>query len=527
MMSMLEVVLFQIGKNIRLFVLLGGISMLCACGGGGSSSNDNGGDNADNNQQDQDDPLDTQLALLIDEAGLNGDAAFNRTLPDINDPLAQLGKKLFFSKSLGGDLDSACVSCHHPVLGGSDQLSLPVGVGAVAPDLLGPGRQHAADGLPNVPRNSPTVFNAGLWDAGMFLDSRVESFGKEAFANGAVSDIRTPDTAFGIADVNAGANLPTAQARFPVTSNEEMRGFSFAAGEDNAAVRAHLAARIGDYGSGEGSLPVNEWLAEFQLAFASTEPAETLIVYDNIALALAEYQRSMVFTDNAFAAYINGDLDALTDAQKRGAILFYTSADDNGAHCSTCHSGDKFTDEQHHIVAFPQFGPGKGDTNLDDFGRERETADAEDRYRFRTPSLLNIEMTAPYGHAGAYDSLAQVLQHYNNAEDTVDDFFDDDAACSLDQFAALAECADLYPEAQQNSNAALNKLEDERDAGTADFVNLNLNNDERSDLVAFLRSLTDPCTQDRTCLAPWIADNLDAGPDNQQLNAVDAEGNLL
>ena len=112
--------------------------------------------------------------------------------------------KLFFTKALGGDKDSACVTCHHPLLGGGDGLALSIGVGAAEPDLLGPGRTHPA-GYFNVPRNAPTTFNIGLWDQVLFFDGRVESLGKTAGMNGDDGlGIRTPDTHLGIADPNAG-----------------------------------------------------------------------------------------------------------------------------------------------------------------------------------------------------------------------------------------------------------------------------------------------------------------------------------
>ncbi len=501
------------------------IVFLVGCGGSGGSSSDADPITPDPAPDPTPDPepgpLDETLGTLITRAGLSGDAAFNRILPDIADPLPQLGKKLFFSKSLGGEFDSACVSCHHPALGGGDNLTLPVGVGATSPDLLGPGR---VDGnlIPDVPRHSPTVFNVGLWDSGLFWDSRVESFGKEAFANGSVSDIRTPDVAFGLADPDAGPNLPAAQARFPVTSAEEMRS-NFLTGETNAALREHLAARIGNYGAGQGELLSNDWLAEFQSAFASTADAETLITFDNIALALAEFQRSMVFTSNPFAEYVNGDLDALTNQQKEGAILFFQTVDEGGGGCANCHSGDRFTDELHHVIAFPQIGPGKGDGTDDDFGRARETGDDNERYHFRTPSLLNIAVTAPYGHAGAYESLDQVLQHYDNPGDETEDFFDDGGVCQLSQFEDVPDCENLYPAAEANTELALQKLAEERNSGDSLFENPNLNGNERADIVAFLESLTDPCTVDRDCLAPWIPTR-DEAPDENQLNAVDAGG---
>ncbi|MEM7218266.1 MAG: cytochrome c peroxidase [Pseudomonadota bacterium] len=503
----------------RLSALLVDALVLTACGGGGGGTppaNDAGAGPSD---------LDNELAALIDADGLTGDPRTNRTLPSIEDPVAQLGKQLFFSKSLGGDVDSACVTCHHPMLGGGDGLSLPIGIGAVEPDVLGPGRAHTS-GVPNVPRNSPTVFNAGLWDAGLFWDSRVESFGAEAGANGTVSSIRTPDVALGGVDDDAGPNLVAAQARFPVTSVDEMRGEAFEAGSANQAVRAHLAARIGGYGIASDELARNEWLSEFQAAFGPGD-AETLITFDNIALALGEYQRSMVFVDNPWKAYVEGDLAALSDAQKEGAVLFLTAADDGGGGCIDCHSGDTFSDGGHRLVAFPQFGPGKGDGVADDFGRGRETGLIEDRYRFRTPSLLNVAVTAPFGHAGTYETLETVLEHYDDPADVVEEFFDDGAACALSQFDSDPACASRYPNAAANSEAALLALQAARDADTTLFRPTDLNGGERDDIEAFLNALTDPCVRSRDCLAPWIADTASSGPDDQQLNATVAAGNLL
>ena len=303
--------------------------------------------------------IDDELDVIIAAQALTGDPTQGRTLPSINDPLAQLGKKLFFSKSLSGDMDTACASCHHPVLGGGDGLSLPVGVGAVDPDVVGPGRTRS-DGLPNVGRHSQSVFNVAMYDAGLFWDSRVESIGKEANQNGAGSGIRTPDTGLTLRTHSAGPNLVAAQARFPVAIESEMRG-SLMPGATDQEVRDHLAARIGDYGSGQGELQTNNWLAEFQTAFMSSEIAENLITFDNIALAIGEYQRSMVFVDNPWKAYVEGNDAAINTQAKQGALLFFGDPVQQDLGCSGCHSGDFFTDEDHHTIAFPQIGIGKGD----------------------------------------------------------------------------------------------------------------------------------------------------------------------
>ena len=248
--------------------------------------------------------LDVALRPLLGAAGQTGNARAGRTIPSIEQPLPQLGKLLFFSKTLSGNLDTACASCHHPALGGADGLSLSVGTGAAAPNLMGPGRALAAGGF-STGRNSNTFFNTALLDSGLFHDSRVESLGKLAGANGAGSGIRTPDSPFGVADPAAGPNLPAAQARFPVVSEREMKGTSAYGGMSDANVRSHIAARLGNYGSGSAALQPSQWLARFRAAFGSPNgSAESLITFDNVVLAIAEYERSATFTDHAWSRYV-------------------------------------------------------------------------------------------------------------------------------------------------------------------------------------------------------------------------------
>jgi cytochrome c peroxidase len=472
--------------------------------------------------------IDDTLRSVIASQGLTGDPTQGRILPSINDPLAQLGKKLFFSKSLSGDLDTACASCHHPVLGGGDGLSLPVGVGAVNPDVVGLGRTRA-DGLPNVGRHSQSVFNVALYDAGLFWDSRIESIGREAGLNGAGSGIRTPETALNTADPLAGSNLVSAQARIPVTVDVEMRG-SMMPGASNEAVRDHLAARIGDYGSGQGELANNNWLAEFQTAFMSSETAEDLVTFENIALAIGEYQRSMIFVDTPWKAYVEGNNAAISSVAKQGALLFLGDPAQQNLGCANCHSGDFFTDEDHHTIAFPQTGPGKGDdASADgDFGREQQTADSAQRFRFRTPSLLNFTATAPYTHTGAYLNFDAAVGHYILTTDFINDFFNAGGPCGMPQFAGNAGCPDLFPNSRAHTMAALAKVRSER-TSDPDHTFRDLEFSPLSDgpkLEAFLATLTDPCVMDRACLAPWIPEPAEA-PDDNQLNAIDQQGNPL
>jgi len=473
---------------------------------------------------------DSQLRALIQSQGLTGDPMAGRALPSIDDPLPQLGKLLFFTKALSGNLDTACASCHHPALGGADGLSLSVGPGAVDPGLLGAGRRLAA-GLQTMGRNAPTFFNTGLYDSGLFHDSRVESLNKTARSNGVGGAIRTPDVPFNTQDTKAGASLPAAQARFPVVQANEMRG-NLEPAMTGAEIRDHLAARLGNYGSGTGLLASSQWLERFRTAFRSSGTAQELITFDNIALALAEYERSATFTDTPWNRYVRGDAAAISAPAKEGALMFFRTTAEGGAACAQCHSGDTFTDERHHALGFPQIGPGKGDgtSSRDDFGRGRESGVESDRYRFRTPSLLNVELTAPYGHAGAYIDLETVFGHYVVPDNIVGDYLGGAAWCRLPQFQGVSDCATMFPAAADLTRAALAKMNADRSTQPADSMPVvdpdRVPQTAIEPMVQFLQTLTDPCLKNRACFGRWIPGAAEA-PDAHQLNAVDAAGRQL
>ena len=302
--------------------------------------------------------------------------------------------------------------------------------------------------------------------------------------------------------------------------HEEMRGFEFEAGQDNEAVRNHLAARLGNYGIGVGELPVNNWLPLFQTTFNSNEPAEALIIYSNIAKAIGEYIRSQVFVNTPWKAYVQGDRAAISNSAKRGALLFFNTVEQGGANCASCHSGDFFTDESTHVIAVPQIGRGKGNgvTEDDDFGRFNETQDQTDMYAFRTPTLLNVTATGPWGHSGAFESLEAIVRHHLNVEQSVAAF----------DFLQITQQGIQISNALINTQNAVNQLLANRAANKQNVLqNVNLSDSQVNDLMVFLTTLTDPCVEDRQCLAPWIINDTDPNPDNLRLIAVDADGNLL
>lgn len=467
--------------------------------------------------------IDSQLQKIIDERELTGDPSLGRDLPRISSRLAQLGMNLFFTKALGGNMDSACVTCHHPTLGGGDGVSLPVGVGAVQPDLLGPGRYHGAgqtnyDGGPTVPRNVLTTFNSAFYDVGLFWDSRVESLGKTPKAGGDDGQgIRTPDTDLGVAAPGMNSLLH-AQAGLPVTSAEEMRGFVFEANGSNESLRTHLAARLSDYAPGSGELVSPQWIDAFRAVYNQDEPVEQLITFDRIAEAIAAYEASQVFVDTPWKAYVEGDTNALSRTAKRGALLFFQSIEDGGADCASCHSGDFFTDEKFHVIATPQIGRGKGDgpNGDDDFGRYRETGDPEDMYAFRTTNLFNLKVTAPYGHAGAYTTLEGMVRHHLDPVQAFADF-------DVDQLDPNIQVENMAT----NTYNALAQLAANRAAGLESLQNVSLTETQIEDLLAFLDALNDPCVSDRECLSPWILSDAINDPDGLRLIAFDINGDPL
>ena len=205
-----------------------------------------------------------------------------------------------------------------------------------------------------------------------------------------------------------------------VASEEEMRG-DYASRSSNRRVRENLTRNIIDAAArraAEDPDAVN-WVKLFAQVYPSAGlNPDQLITFPRIRQLLADYQTSQILIDSPWRAYVDGDDAALTAQQKRGALLFLRQPGEGGA---GCHQGDFFTDEDFHVLAIPQFGDGK-DLDSDDRGRVLRTGVLDDRHAFRTPSLLNVELTAPYGHTGAYETLEAVVRHHLDPEKSVAEF---------------------------------------------------------------------------------------------------------
>jgi len=441
--------------------------------------------------------------------------------PQPEGALFELGKQLFFSKSLSKDFETACVSCHHPYLGGGDALSLPVGVGAVDSSLLGPGRVHngnrlvdpLADGGPNVARNSPTTFNIALYDRSIFWDGRIEVIDEEVKSHGKGQRMKTPDSLFGFRDRFAGDNLTQAQARFPITSINEMFGHGIAISLVNQLRRLIIENRMQGSGLQSGDLPVNGWLPLFQEAYSDdSNNVEKVVTLARITEALSFYQQTQLLVDNQWFSYLKGDLAAISDDAKSGALLFYKPLGGGGYGCVVCHVGNKLSDEKYYNLATPQLGRGKNSNNFDT-GRLSVSGNGADKYRFRTPSLLNTEVTGPWGHAGAFVELKDVIRHHLNVDTSLSQY--DYTLASLSQYQYVPVNSDRIKHLVDRALLVL-KTSEEWNLLSHDEIN----SDHVNQLAEFLKSLTDPCVKSKACMDKWIPSIADKGPDNNRLFAI-------
>lgn len=142
---------------------------------------------------------------------------------------------------------------------------------------------------------------------------------------------------------------------------------------------------------------VEGYRRQFKKVFGSPE-----ITSENIAKAIAAYERTVLSGDAPYDRYQEGDQEALSPAAKRGMDLFFGKA-----HCSACHTGPNFTDNAFHNVGIGM------DADQPDVGRQAISKLGGDRGSFKTPTLREIARTAPYMHDGSLKTLEEVVEHYD------------------------------------------------------------------------------------------------------------------
>jgi cytochrome c peroxidase len=393
---------------------------------------------------------------------------------------AELGMLLFYDKVLSGNLNISCATCHHPLSSSGDGLSLPIGEGGRGLDVTrdtGAGKESVHE---RVPRNSPPVFNLGARAfTRLFHDGRVEV---NPLAPSGFDSPAGDDLPMGLDNVLA------AQAMFPVTSPTEMAGQSGENEQADAAAANRLAGPDGVWAIiAEKLSSIPEYVDMFKEAFPSEILEAGDIHYTHAANAIAAFEAiAWRFDNSPFDRYLRRERTALSTEARHGMFLFYRSAG-----CSDCHSGAFQTDHGFHAIAMPQIGPGKGD-NLpgysdghDDFGRERVSGDPADRFKFRTPSLRNVALTAPYGHAGAFATLEAVVRHHLDAERSLHHYDREQARLPSRADMDALDFVVMDDESRRNAIAAANELKP-----------AHLNETDFRALMAFLNALTDPAALD-------------------------------
>ena len=142
------------------------------------------------------------------------------------------------------------------------------------------------------------------------------------------------------------------------------------------------------------------------------------ITYEKVGKAIATFERTVISGNSPFDRYLYGsEEDALSESAKRGLEVF---RDPDKANCEVCHSMEEdyalFTDNKFHNL-----GVGADlDGTLADLGRFKETNQEEDRGAFKTPSVRNIALTAPYMHDGSLKTLKEVIDFYIGAGNSND-----------------------------------------------------------------------------------------------------------
>ncbi|NTV10614.1 MAG: di-heme enzyme [Zoogloea sp.] len=263
----------------------------------------------------------------------------------------ELGRRLFHDKRLSRDGSMACASCHVQRLAFSDGKRFPKGV---------TGEQVA--------RSSMALVNV--------------------------------------------AYLPTLTWGNPNVKSLELQALTPLFGEHPTELG--LVDREGKlYATLAADPDIRRLFAE---AFPEVDGAINL---STLTKAIAAWERTLISVDAPYDRYrYGGDKKAISAAAKRGEQLFFGER----LECYHCHGGFNFTDNmQHRRLAFPEWGfhnnalyniGGTGAYPPDNPGLSQFSGKAEDDGKFRTPTLRNIAVTAPYMHDGSLASLREVIRHY-------------------------------------------------------------------------------------------------------------------
>ncbi|HEY3222013.1 MAG TPA: cytochrome c peroxidase [Gemmatimonadales bacterium] len=379
--------------------------------------------------------------------------------------LVALGQALMFDRLLSGNRDIACATCHDPAQHMTDGLALAVGTGGTG---SGPSRTLGA-GRTFVPRNAPTLLNTAIGLPYIFWEGRLTRFGPPL-----------PDVVLPPSD-----NVLVSQAMLPVLNRREMRGKK---GDVDVFGNPNELAQLDDtqptaiwQGVMQRLLAVPGYVSMFRAAFPSIPTSN--LTFQDAARAIAAFQmHALMKTGSPFDRYLARDNNAMALEAKRGGVLFFGQA-----RCSQCHNGPFLGGRDFANTAVPQLGPGMGLSVPLDKGRAELFDFQFYQFAFRVPPLRNVELTAPYFHDGSFATLEAVVKHYNDVTTSLRTF---------DPSTLPAGVRDSYHGDAATIDGILATLDPRVQAP------LHLTDAQIADLVAFLKSLTDPAARDLSGIAP-------------------------
>src|SRR5258707_13014155 len=331
--------------------------------------------------------------------------------------------------------ETTCGGCNPPATGFGDSQSIAIGV--QNNNLVGPHR----DG-PRNQRRTPAAVNTAFYPKLMW-NGRFAALSGDPFDNSAGFSFPQPEgtTRFGPYDPIV-TQLLIAQAHMPPTELVEVGGFT--------GTRGTIGPEFDPFDDGLGSVvpapdasgyrnePIRQAVLErlnstpaYRQKFAalfSTVAAGAPIDFSMFARAIAEFEFTLVFADAPIDHYARGERGAMSDAQKRGALIFFGKANCVQCHAVAGQSNEMFSDFRMHVIGVPQiapaFGVGKGNVIFDgpgqneDFGLEQITGNPADRYKFRSSPPRNAALQPAFFHNGSMMRIEDAIRHHLDVFDS-------------------------------------------------------------------------------------------------------------
>lgn len=263
----------------------------------------------------------------------------------------ELGYQLFFDPILSGDKTTSCASCHHPDHWMADGLRKGIGLGG-----RGYGAQRAGTGQ-ELKRNTPSLFNVAF-NPVQFWDGRVGSLEEQALV--------------------------------PIFAEDEMHQTSV----------DELVRRL-------RAIPTYRELFAKSFGFNSKQDGAEINL-QNIARALAAFERKLNINDTNYDLFVRGQDDKLTTEQLRGLVVFFGQGQ-----CAVCHTPPHFHDGVLSSIGVTR-SPEKGAPLDDDPGFGAVIRKRDGFGMFKTPGLRNVSRTGPYMHNGAFNTLEEIVEFYND-----------------------------------------------------------------------------------------------------------------